>query len=245
MLARVHGFDPRRNETSPQSETVNGSSLIGSWRRRHLRLRSMMDMPRWDQRNWRACSIFLAGQNRGWVTQYAGNIQSKHQDRSPHISNRLSTRRDKKPPLRCASTQAVPMLTSTASAIRPPCRVDAPTQFGKFHFWNIHLKRTNSRLVSGLCSTGLGHGVLLLSSIGLRICKCLAHRCWSERDCQANIELALRKLRRDLSSGSFIGCSLFLLLALVCFSRMILRRFPPFRNALDPPHSSGPTPSFH
>ena len=29
------------------------------------------------------------------------------------------------------------------------------------------------------------------------------------------------------------------------FSHRILGRFPPFRNALDPPHSLGPTPSFH
>ena len=27
--------------------------------------------------------------------------------------------------------------------VRPPCRVDAPAQFGKFRFRNIHLKRTN------------------------------------------------------------------------------------------------------
>ena len=45
-------------------------------------------------------------------------------------------------------------------------------QSGKFRFWNIHLKRTNSSLVGRLCSTGSGHGVLLPSNSGLR--KCLA-----------------------------------------------------------------------
>src|SRR5260370_13049015 len=51
-------------------------------------------------------------------------------------------------------------------SFRPLCRVDAPAQFGKFRFRNIHMKRTNRILVSyllatWLCSTGLGHGVLL------------------------------------------------------------------------------------
>src|SRR5271167_754243 len=67
--------------------------------------------------------------------------------------------------------------------IRPPCRADAPAQFGKFGFWNIYLKRTNSRLVGCLCGTGLGHSVLPFSNSGIR--KCLAYRCWSERDCHA------------------------------------------------------------
>src|SRR5712691_4712164 len=52
---------------------------------------------------------------------------------------------------------------------RPLCRVDAPAQFGKFFFRNIHTKRTNRILVrclpaGSLCSTGLRHGILLLSS---------------------------------------------------------------------------------
>ena len=56
-------------------------------------------------------------------------------------------------------------------SFRPLCCVDAPAQFGEFRFRNIHMKRTNSILVSCLlaallCSTGLGHGVLLLSSFG-------------------------------------------------------------------------------
>jgi hypothetical protein len=82
--------------------------------------------------------------------------------------------------------------------IRPPCRVDAPAQFGKFRFWNIHLKRTNSSLVSrllaaSLCSTTLGHGVLLLTSFGLRICKCLAGRPRTECDCQTQHRARLEK----------------------------------------------------
>ena len=32
--------------------------------------------------------------------------------------------------------------------IRPPCRVDAPAQFGEFCFWNIHMKRTNIGVIS-------------------------------------------------------------------------------------------------
>src|SRR5580704_656880 len=75
--------------------------------------------------------------------------------------------------------------------IRPPCRVDAPAQFAKFRFWNIHLKRTNSSLVGRLCSTGSGHGVLLSSNSGL--CKYLADRYWSERDCQAQHRARLEK----------------------------------------------------
>ncbi len=34
--------------------------------------------------------------------------------------------------------------------IWPPRRVDAPAQFGKFCLWNMHLKRTNSRLAGRL-----------------------------------------------------------------------------------------------
>jgi hypothetical protein len=56
-------------------------------------------------------------------------------------------------------------------SFRPLCRVDAPAQFGQFGFRNIHMKRTNCILVicllpALLCSTGLGHGVLLFSSFG-------------------------------------------------------------------------------
>ncbi len=58
--------------------------------------------------------------------------------------------------------------------IRPPCRLDAPAQFAKFGLRNVHLKRTNIRLFGCLCSSGLCHGVLLLSNIGLRIRKGLA-----------------------------------------------------------------------
>ena len=47
---------------------------------------------------------------------------------------------------------------------RPPCRVDAPAQFGQFRFRNIHTKRTNCGLVccllaAWLCGNGLGHAV--------------------------------------------------------------------------------------
>src|SRR6266481_610620 len=49
---------------------------------------------------------------------------------------------------------------------RPLCRVYTPAQFGKFCFRKIHIKRTNCicLLAASLCSTGLSHGVLLLSS---------------------------------------------------------------------------------
>ena len=48
------------------------------------------------------------------------------------------------------------------------CSVDAPPQFGQFGFRNIHLEWANGGLVrslvnSWLCSSGLAHGVLLLS----------------------------------------------------------------------------------
>ena len=46
---------------------------------------------------------------------------------------------------------------------RPPCRVDAPAQFGQFRFRNIHMKRTNR----GLVSTGCGPGLLVASGCGL------------------------------------------------------------------------------
>src|ERR1700726_2358925 len=54
-------------------------------------------------------------------------------------------------------------------SFRPLCRVYAPAQFGEFRFRDIHMKRTNRILAScllaaSLCSTGLGHAVLLLSS---------------------------------------------------------------------------------
>src|SRR6267143_1458922 len=53
--------------------------------------------------------------------------------------------------------------------LRPLRCVDAPAQFGQFRFRNIYMKRTDSILVrcllpASLCSTGLGHGVLLVSS---------------------------------------------------------------------------------
>src|ERR1700694_3669129 len=46
--------------------------------------------------------------------------------------------------------------------------VDAPAQFGEFRLWKIHMKWTDSILVSCLFaallrSTGVGHRVLLLS----------------------------------------------------------------------------------
>src|SRR3979490_383352 len=53
--------------------------------------------------------------------------------------------------------------------LRPLRCVDAHAQFGQLRLWNVHMKRTNCAclLASSLCSTGLGHGVLLLSSLGL------------------------------------------------------------------------------
>jgi hypothetical protein len=50
--------------------------------------------------------------------------------------------------------------------LRPLCRVDAPAQFGKFRFRNIHMKRTNRSCLPAawLCSAGLAHAVFLLSS---------------------------------------------------------------------------------
>src|SRR5260370_29479413 len=77
-------------------------------------------------------------------------------------------------------------------------RVDAPAQIGKFRIWKIELIRTNGGLVScllapSLCSTGFGHAVLLLSSFGFRICKCLGDRTWAERDCQTQQRARLEK----------------------------------------------------
>src|SRR6202022_2299391 len=57
-------------------------------------------------------------------------------------------------------------------SFRPLCRVDASAQFGKFRFRKIHLlKRTNCicMLAASLCSTGLGHGVLLLNSLDFSV----------------------------------------------------------------------------
>src|SRR5580704_8445012 len=54
-------------------------------------------------------------------------------------------------------------------SFRPPCSVYAAAQFGEFRLWKIHLReRTNSirLLAASLRSTGLGHGILLLSSSG-------------------------------------------------------------------------------
>ena len=50
-------------------------------------------------------------------------------------------------------------------SFRPLCCVDAPAQFGKFRFRNIHLKRTNGGVVrcllaASFCNSGLGHRVL-------------------------------------------------------------------------------------
>src|SRR5215470_3813712 len=66
---------------------------------------------------------------------------------------------------------------------RPPCIVDAPSQFGEFRFWKIHfLKRTNRILVRllalFLCSGRLSHGVLLLSCFVFLICN--APTSWNE-----------------------------------------------------------------
>src|SRR5258708_26176732 len=53
-------------------------------------------------------------------------------------------------------------------SFRPLCRVDAPAQFGVFRFRNLCcMKRTNRIFVTCLlavswCSTGLGHGALLI-----------------------------------------------------------------------------------
>src|SRR5271168_976324 len=49
----------------------------------------------------------------------------------------------------------------------PLCRVNTSAQFGQFRLWNIHLrKRTNGicLLAASLCSNGLRHDVLFLSS---------------------------------------------------------------------------------
>src|SRR6266571_1422520 len=85
------------------------------------------------------------------------------------------------------------------------------------------MERTNSGLVScllaaSLCSTGLGHGVLLQSNFGFRICKCLADRRWAERDCQTQHRTRLEKATaRSVvwllhcvllsSSSGFLGCA--------------------------------------
>src|ERR1700757_1074629 len=47
--------------------------------------------------------------------------------------------------------------------LRPLCCVYAPAQFSQFRVWNLHVKRTSCicLFATSLCSTGLGHGVLL------------------------------------------------------------------------------------
>src|ERR1700693_1459613 len=57
--------------------------------------------------------------------------------------------------------------------LRPPGRVDALAYVCKLCFRNTcHRKRTNCicLLAASLCSTGLGHGVLLLSSFTFLVC---------------------------------------------------------------------------
>ena len=40
---------------------------------------------------------------------------------------------------------------------RPLCRVDAPAQFGQFRFRNIHMKRTNSGLITARLLCNFSH----------------------------------------------------------------------------------------
>src|SRR5271154_4010919 len=54
----------------------------------------------------------------------------------------------------------------------PLCRVDSPAQFAKLRVWKIHLlKWTNSicLLAASLCSTGLGHGILLFEKFWISL----------------------------------------------------------------------------
>src|SRR5580704_2564517 len=55
------------------------------------------------------------------------------------------------------------------------------------------MKRTNSGAASRWCGTCLGHRVLLLGSVGFRICKCLAERRWPECGCQTQHRTRLEK----------------------------------------------------
>jgi hypothetical protein len=53
--------------------------------------------------------------------------------------------------------------------LRPLGCVDAPAQFGKFRFWEIHLLKWANKiclLAASLCTSGLGHGVLLSAVSG-------------------------------------------------------------------------------
>ena len=44
--------------------------------------------------------------------------------------------------------------------IRPPCRVNAPAQFDKFRFWNIHVERTNIGLLSARLLCDLSDAII-------------------------------------------------------------------------------------
>src|SRR5258706_2520424 len=107
--------------------------------------------------------------------------------------------------------------------IGPLCRVYAFAQIGNFRFRKFHMKRTNSCVVSHRCSTSLSHGVLLLSSVGFRMCKCLAEQSWAERDCQTQHRTRLQKATARFVLWLFHGvllssCSGFLSCAVIVSS---------------------------
>src|SRR5437870_2652742 len=83
-------------------------------------------------------------------------------------------------------------------ALWPLCGLNALAQIGEVRLRRLEVKRTNSGVVTSLlggwlCSSGLGHGLLLLNSFGFRICECLGDRPWAERDCQTQHRTLLEK----------------------------------------------------
>src|SRR6185369_17546929 len=71
--------------------------------------------------------------------------------------------------------------------VRPFRRVDASAQISEFGVCKIELKRTDRRFAGylfGASGCGCCHDVLLLSSSGLRICKCFGDCPGAERDCE-------------------------------------------------------------
>src|SRR6266849_3449354 len=83
-------------------------------------------------------------------------------------------------------------------SLRPLGCVNASAQVGEVRLRCLKVKWTNSGLVScllggWLCSTGLGHVLLLLISFRFQIRKCLDDRPWTERGCHTQHRAHLEK----------------------------------------------------
>src|SRR5260221_7442358 len=81
----------------------------------------------------------------------------------------------------------------------PLCRVDASAQFGQFGVRNIHMEWVNGGLVRSLvnrslCNTGLGHGVLLLSSFGFLVSAAVDFGTFADGRANASFLLSLMYL---------------------------------------------------